>query len=211
MLGKPVLDNVAARLERGEPVGVLFDANVLLDVFCQRENAVPGARALTFAELAAVEGLVCASAFGLICHHGATPGPGRAMRERSLAKETMGLLRVVPLTEEILTAALDYDDLSFEDAQVAAAGGSAGVDVILTNDADFIKAHETACRPHDLLPVLEEHLGGASVCRVMKVTEEGAFRVEISDPAGGWRQTIPLAGFSTLEAAERVAGLRPDR
>ena len=187
---------------------MLFDANVLLDVFCQRENAVPGARALTFAELDTIEGFVCASAFGLICHHGATPGPGRIMRERSLATETMGLLRVVPLTEEVLRAALDYDDLSFEDAQVAAAGNIAGVDAILTNDADFIKAHETACRPHDLLPVLEEHLGGACVCRVIKVTEEGAFRVEISDPTEGWRQTIPLAGFPTQEEAERVAGIR---
>ena len=41
----------------------------------------------------------------------------------------------------------------------------------------------------------------------MKVTEEGAFRVEISDPAGGWRQTIPLVAFPTREEAERVAGL----
>ena len=206
----PVLDDLEARLERGDAVGALFDANVLLDGFCQRENAVPAARALTLAELEGVEGSVCASVFRLICHHGAMPGPGRIRRERLLAKETMGLLRVLPLTEEVLTAALGYEDLSFEDAQVAAAGKLASVDAILTNDADFIKAHETACRPQDLLPVLEEHLGETCICRVIKVTEQGAFRVEISDPAGGWRQTIPLAGFPTQEEAERVAGLRSD-
>ena len=45
---------------------------------------------------------------------------------------------------------------SLEDAQVAAAGKLAGVDAILTNDADFLKHHEIACRPQDLLPLLEE-------------------------------------------------------
>ncbi len=110
----------------------MFDANVLLDVFGQRENAVPAAPALTFAELDAVRGFVCASAFGVICHHGA---------------------------------------------------------------------------PRDLVPLLETHLGARCICRVVQVTEEGAFQVEISDPARGWRQTIPLAGFPTREEAERVAGL----
>ncbi len=188
----------------------MFDANVLLDVFLQRENAVPAARALTFAELDALRGFVCASAFGVICHHGATRGPGRMERERRLAAETMRLLRVLPLTEDVLTAAMAYEGLSFEDAQVAAAAALEGVDTILTSDADFIKGHELACTPRDLVPLLETHLGARCICRVVQVTEEGAFQVEISDPAGGWRQTIPLAGFPTREEAERVAGLRQE-
>ena len=98
---------------------MLFDANVLLDVFCQRPNAVPPARVPTFAELDTVKGFVCASAFGVICHHGATRGAGRIKHERQLAVETMRLLQVVPVTEQVLTAALEYDLLSFEDAQVA--------------------------------------------------------------------------------------------
>ena len=122
----------------------------------------------------------------------------------------MRLLQVLPLTEEVLAAALRYDDLSFEDAQVAAAGDLAGVDIILTNDADFIKVHETACRPRNLIPLLEEHLGEKCICRVIKVTEQGAYRVEISKPAGAWSQTSPLAGFPTREEAELVAGLWPD-
>ena len=189
---------------------MLFDANVLLDVFCQRENAVPAARALTFTELDALRGFVCASAFGVICHHGATPGPGRTKRERLLAEQTMRFLEVLPLTEEVLTAALRYEHLSFEDAQVAAAGERASVDAILTNDAGFVKGHGPACRPQDLIPLLEEHLGERCICRVIKVTEQGAFCVEISDPAGGWRQTLPLGGFPTQEEAERVAGLRQE-
>ena len=122
----------------------------------------------------------------------------------------MRLLQVLPLTEEVLAAALRYDDLSFEDAQVAAAGDLAGVGIILTNDADFIKVHETACRPRNLIPLLEEHLGEKCICRVIKVTEQGAYRVEISNPAGGWSQTMPLAGFPTQEEAERVAGIWQD-
>ena len=204
----PILLDLDARLQRGEPLRVLFDANVLLDVFCQRENAVPAARALTFAELDAVRGFVCASAFGVICHHGATRGPSRTESERRLAADTMRLLQVLPLTEDVLTAAIvGYDDLSFEDAQVAAAGALEGIDTILTNDVDFIKGHRAACKPQDLISLLEKHLGERCICRVVKVTEEGAFRVEISNPAGGWRQTIPLAGFPTREEAERVAGI----
>lgn len=199
--------DIEARLQRGESLRVLFDANILLDVFRQREGAVPAARALTFAELDAVRGFVCASAFGVICHHGATRGPGRIKRERLLAAETMRLLQVLPLTEDELTAALRYDHLSFEDAQVAAAGDLASGDAILTNDAGFIKGHERACRPQDLIPALEEHLGEKCICRVIQVTEQGTFRVEISNPAGGWRQTLPLTGFPTQEEAERVAGL----
>ena len=119
----------------------------------------------------------------------------------------MRLLQVVPLTEDVLKAAIGYDDLSFEDAQVAAAGLLEGIDTILTNDADFIKGHEAACKPQDLIPLLEKHLGERCICRVIKVTEDGAFRVEISDRAAVWRQTIPLAGFPMREEAERVAGL----
>ena len=208
MLRSPLLHKWKERLQRGEPLRVLFDSNVLLDVFLQRDNAVPAARALTFAELDAVSGFVCASAFGMICHHGPTPGPGRARRERMLAEETMRLLRVLPLTENVLTAALRYDRLSFEDAQVAAAGELAGIDAILTNDDRFTKVHAAACRPQDLIPVLEEHLGEQCSCRVVKVSEQGTYCVEISDPAGIWRQTIPLAGFPAREDAERVAGLR---
>ena len=186
---------------------MLFDANVLLDVFLQRANAYPAARALTFAESDAVKGYVCASAFGVICHHGAASGPGRSGRERRLADEIMRFLQVLPLTEEVLTAALSYELLSFEDAQVAAAGDLAGVDAILTNDGDFIRGHDSACTPRDLISGLEEHLGGQYTCRVVRISSEGAFRVEISGPAGGWRQTLPLAGFPSQEEAERVAGI----
>ena len=38
----------------------------------------------------------------------------------------MRFLDVLPLTEDVLTAALGYESLPFEDAQVAAAGDLAG-------------------------------------------------------------------------------------
>ena len=186
---------------------MLFDANVLLDVFLQRENAYPAARALTFAETDAVKGYICASVFGVICHHGATSGPGRQDRERRLAKELLRFLQVLPLTEEVLTAALGYEHLSFEDAQIAAAGDMKCVDAILTNDRNFLQRHDFACAPRDLVAALGEHLGDQYICRVVKTSPEGAYRVEISDPAGGWRQTLPLAGFLSQEDAERVAGV----
>ena len=85
MLRSPILHDLKEHLRRGEPLRVLFDSNILLDVFLQRDYAVPATRVLTFAELNAVSGFVCASAFGMICHHGPTPGPGRAGWERMLA------------------------------------------------------------------------------------------------------------------------------
>ncbi len=202
--------DLETRLRHGEPLGVLFDANVLLDVFLQRENAVPAARALTFAEADVVKGHVCASAFGVICHHGAGQGTGRGRRERRLAAELMRFLVVLPLTEEVLNAALGYERLSFEDAQVAAAGDLARIDAILTNDGSFLRGHDLARTPQDLVPLLEAHLGEQTACRVVRVTPDGAFRVEIADPTGGWRQTLSLSGFPTQEKAERVAGLRQE-
>ena len=75
--------------------------------------------------------------------------------------EIMQFLQVLPLTEDILVkAARGYERLSFEDAQVAAAGDLVGVNAILTSDDDFIREHGAACKPRDLVPVLEEHLGG---------------------------------------------------
>lgn len=203
----PVTPDLEARIRHGEPIRVLFDANVLLDVFLLRENAVPAARALTFAEAGTVIGHVCASTFGVICHHGAGPGHGRGQRERFLAEELMQFLTVLPLTEDVLRTALDYEHLSFEDAQVAAAGHLANADAILTNDRNFLRRHRSACTSQVFVNTLEQALGTPHVCRVVKVSQEGAFRVEISDPAGGWGQTLPLSGFPSREAAERVAGI----
>ncbi len=114
------------------------------------------------------------------------------------------------MPEEAGANASGYERLSFEDAQVAAAGDHAGVDAILTNDGDFLRGHDLACTLRDMVPFLETHLGERTVCRVVRVTPEGAFRVEIPDQAGGWRQTLPLSGFPTEEEAARVAGLRRD-
>ena len=88
----------------------------------------------------------------------------------------MRFLDVLPLTEDVLTAALGYESLSFEDAQVAAAGDLAGVHAILTSDAGFVRAHANACSPGELVSVLERNLGGESTCRVVRVSEDGAFR-----------------------------------
>ena len=207
MLRVPVPPDLEARIRNREPHRVLFDANVLLVVFLLRDNAVPAARALTFAEAGAVMGQVCASTFGVICHHGAGSGDGRGRRERGLAEQLMRFLTVLPLTEDVLRAALGYERLSDEDALVAAAGNLANADAILTNDHDFLRMHKSTCTPQDLVDTLELALGTPHVCRVAKVSQEGAFRVEILDPDGNWRQTLPLAGFPSRQAAERVAGI----
>ena len=213
MLRSPILHDLKERLRRGEPLRVLFDSNILLDVFLQREYAVPAARALTFAELDAVSGFVCASAFGMICHHGPTPGPGRAGRERMLAEETMRLFRVLPLTEEVLTAALRYGRLSFEDAKVAAAGELAGVDAILTNDDGFImdralrmstSAYPSECvRPFNLSGATTGTPEGHRDFTHRDFTCCGAFHSVLSGGLSGFFRTIVLRDHVDDIAHER--------
>ena len=108
----------------------------------------------------------------------------------------------------MLTAAPNYEKLSFEDALVAAPGELRGIDVIVTGDRKFIRNHDLAQGSQDVVSIPESHLNELTSRRVVKVTPEGTFRVEIADPAGGWRQVLPLAGFPTQEEAERVAGIR---
>ena len=106
---------------------------------------------------------------------------------------------VLRLTEEVLAAALGDKRLSFEDDQVAAASQLQDIDAILTNDRDSIRGHDWACSPRDLVPLPEAHTGERTACRAVRVTPEGAFRVEIAKPRGGWRQTLRLSGFPTEE------------
>ena len=105
----------------------------------------------------------------------------------------MRLLRVLPLTEDVLNAAMGYDNLSFEDAQVAAAGALEGVDAILTNDISFIKGHEAACTPQDLIPLLEEHLGDRCICRVKKGYRSRSVLRRDIEP-GGWLESDNTLG-----------------
>ena len=156
-------------------------------------------RALTFAEADAINGYVCASAFGVICHHGAASraGQGRARTpsrgvgnnavSRGSALDEGSPCRGAGLRGTVLRGrpgcwpgarprAISRASMRYLPTMVALSGGTT----------------RTACKPQDLVPVLDQHLGEQYTCRVVRVTREGAFRAEISDRAGGWRQTLPL-------------------
>lgn len=60
----PVAADLEARIRRGEPLRTLFDANVLLDAFLLRDNAVPAARAAIPAEAVAAIGHVSSNFVG---------------------------------------------------------------------------------------------------------------------------------------------------
>ncbi len=186
-----VRSDLHARLRRGERPCVLFDARVLLDALLLRDSALPAARALTLASLQAVEGFVCASAFDVVSARGADSGVGRKGREREIARDLMGFLRILPLTEKTLHSALEFDRLSLEDAQVAAAGAHAGIDFVLTSDRRFLGNHESACTPKDLVSAFEETPDGRYRVRILRDRPAFGSRIEISAQYGEWRQTLP--------------------
>lgn len=215
MLRSPILHDLKERLRRGEPLRVLFDSNILLDVFLQREYAVPAARALTFAEPGCRERFRMRIRFrdDFPSWTDARTRQGRAGRERMLAEETMRLFRVLPLTEEVLTAALRYDRLSFEDAQVAAAGELAGVDAILTNDDGFImdralrmstSAYPSECvRPFNLSGATTGTPEGHRDFTHRDFTCCGAFHSVLSGGLSGFFRTIVLRDHADDIAHER--------
>ena len=88
----------------------------------------------------------------------------------------MRLLQVLPLTEDVLTAALGYEHLSFEDAQVAAAGDLADGDAVLTRDTGFLKGHEGV--RHTDVP--HAKLAGLPICTAGGCPEDaGAVRQRV--------------------------------
>ena len=208
----PLLLNLEERLFRGGTVRILFDANIILDALLWRDNGIPAADSLTFADAAVIKGYVCASTIGVICHHGAGKEAGRNQRERQVIAALMQFLEVLYLTNEVLDVAMEesYDALDFEDALVAAAARLSDIDIILTNDKKFLRENKFACKPQNLVTVLKSRLGSKVVWHVVRAADD-MFRLELEDPDTKLRRMIlPLPGIKTREEAERIAGFRQD-
>lgn len=139
---------------------VVFDTDVILDLLLDRapfaESAV---RVFSLAETGAVEGFACATSVTTVYYlaHRAV-GRGRA---RALVDRLLGILAVAPVNRAVLASALGARVSDFEDAVVAEAGRSVGVDAVVTrNVRDYKQAGVTVYGPDDLLRALRASEGG---------------------------------------------------
>lgn len=133
---------------------VLLDTNVILDVLADREPFVAdSARVLALVEREVVQGLVAAHTVTTLFYL-----LNRELGLRRTKRALMDLLRlvaVVPVDHDRLLQAMAMSWPDFEDAVQAACAAKAGVDYLVTRNAeDFQGAEVDVVGPPELLTLL---------------------------------------------------------
>ncbi len=132
------------------------DLDLLLDRPPFAEAAV---RLFSLAETGAVEGFGCATSVTTV-YYLADRAVGRG-RARALVQRLLGILDIAPVNRAVLASALGARLADVEDAAVAEAGRSAGVDAVVTRNArDYKRAGIMVYAPDDLLRALRASEGG---------------------------------------------------
>lgn len=126
---------------------VLFDSDVLLDVFLQRQPHAPESiKALHKAIRGDVQGFISAHAVPTVAYFISREiGQEKA---KELVRSFLGYLSVAPVNENTIKQALSSKIKDFEDAITHYAGMSERVSVIVTrNTKDFSKGEVSAVLP----------------------------------------------------------------
>lgn len=149
----------AASPVAGEPLRVLFDTNVLLDIVLAREPwAADAAALLDAAARGEVEGFVAAHAVTTI-HYLVERAQGRTTALTAVA-DLLTVLRVAELAGGDFQRALAMGLRDYEDAVQAAACLRVGARFLVTRNArDFREAPVTTRSPGEVLALLDT-LGG---------------------------------------------------
>jgi len=136
---------------------VLFDSDVLLDVFLQRQPfAVESIKALHSAIRGEVHGFISAHAVPTVAYFIAREVGQEKAKE--LIRSFLGYLAVAPITENTIKQALSSKIKDFEDAITHYAGMSERVSVIVTrNTKDFSKGEISAVLPEIFNNPHEKH------------------------------------------------------
>ena len=131
---------------------VLFDTNVVLDVFLARQPFVGAASELFgLAEHSRIEGLLCATTITTVDYllMQAMPRPDANQSLRKL----LALFEIASVNRAVLEEALKSKLTDFEDAVLDQAGRLAGAEVIVTrNQKDFRHAFLRILGPDEFLP-----------------------------------------------------------
>lgn len=136
---------------------VLFDSDVLLDVFLQRQPHAPESiKALHLAIRGEVQGYISAHAVPTVAYFIARELGQEKTKE--LVRSFLGYLSVAPVTENTIKQALSSKIRDFEDAITHYAALSERVTVIVTrNTKDFSKGDISAVLPEIFNTPTEKH------------------------------------------------------
>ena len=132
----------------------LFDTNVILDLFLEREPFVEGAiQAVALVETSKLEGFLCATTVTTLDYVLSQSLP---QKEAKLAfRRLLGLFEIAPVNRSILDQAMDSSVKDFEDAVLEQSALLVSADVIVTrNLKDFKKSKVPAFDPLTLLSSL---------------------------------------------------------
>ena len=133
---------------------LLLDTNVVLDVMLDRKpHVVASAKVVAAAETGGIEASLCATTITTI-HYLATKALGAKVSAREIGR-LLEIFRIAPVTEVVLKAALQTKTPDYEDAVLFEAARAAGMDGIVTRNAeDFPKTKLPIYLPVDIMVLL---------------------------------------------------------
>lgn len=133
---------------------LLLDTNVVLDVMLDRKpHVAASARVVAAAELGRFDASLCATTITTI-HYLATKALGAKQAAREITR-LLEIFRIAPVTEVVLKAALQTKTTDYEDAVLFEAARAAGMDGIVTRNADdFPKTNLPIYFPVDVVALL---------------------------------------------------------
>lgn len=134
---------------------VLFDTNVLLDVFLKRDPFFEAStQLLALAEQGKIEGWMCATTVTTI-HYLLVKSIGRKKAVIHL-RQLLKILHVSRVTGVVLEGALESDFTDFEDAVLYHSALQEGLDIVLTrNQKDFSKSSLPVYSPSEFLKAVD--------------------------------------------------------
>lgn len=133
---------------------LLLDTNVVLNVMLDRKpHVAASARVVAAAELGRFDASLCATTITTI-HYLATKALGAKQAAREITR-LLEIFRIAPVTEVVLKAALQTKTTDYEDAVLFEAARAAGMDGIVTRNADdFPKTNLPIYFPVDVVALL---------------------------------------------------------
>lgn len=140
-------------MNEAQPVRVLLDINVILDVLTRREHFYQdSAEVWMLSEHDKIEGMLAAHSITTL-HYLYTRQTSRQAAIMAI-KKLLQVFRVAGIDQPVLETALHYEWTDFEDAVQMAAASASGCDYLITrNTQDFKDGPVQAILPADFMAI----------------------------------------------------------
>lgn len=141
-------------MEHNDTMNILFDADVLLDVFLDREpHEVPAYQMLTLVERGHVNGWLAADTVSLLYYLLANELEQKWVKRH--ITEMLQMFTIIPVTNDILEDSIKSKFTDFEDAVLYHAAEEHDMDYILTrNKSNFKGTKIQVYSPREFLAML---------------------------------------------------------